>query len=154
MQGLGCDIKPQSNYQPPVSAKMGETTLLLCPKNECQQSVNVFCLCIIANARAALRHYAIIELSAAFLGENCWDNIATMSWKSASTEHQRLLAFLVGKFIACTASVRHNRTTDHLCRQKCFQHLHKAVQVSVNWVSTILGVASWKIYLRCDIIDQ
>ena len=58
---------------------MVETTSLLRPKNERQWSINDFWLCITANARAVLRHQAIIELSAAFLGENGLENIATMS---------------------------------------------------------------------------
>jgi len=56
MQGLRGDIKLSSNYQPPFYAKMIATTLLLCPKNERQQSVNDFWPCILEKARV-VRQY-------------------------------------------------------------------------------------------------
>jgi hypothetical protein len=42
-------------------------------------------------------HEAIITLSAAFLGKNGYDYIATMSQKGASMERQRLLAMYHGE---------------------------------------------------------
>jgi len=47
-------------------------------QNERQQSVNNFGPYTMENARAVRRHEAIIELSAAFLGDNGCDNITTM----------------------------------------------------------------------------
>jgi hypothetical protein len=69
-------------------------------------------------------------------------------------ECQRLLALHVEKFKAGVASLSHNRTSDHVSGQKCFQHSHNALQLSVNRVSTILGLAYSKINEQCDIIDQ
>jgi len=58
---------------------MAETTLLLSPKNERQRSVNDLWPCIMENPRALRRHDAISTLSAAFVGKNGCDYIATMS---------------------------------------------------------------------------
>jgi len=54
-------------------------TFLLCPKNERQQSINDFWPCILEIALAVRRRYAIIVLSATFLGKTSCNNIATMS---------------------------------------------------------------------------
>jgi len=56
-------------------------TSLLSPKHEGQRSVNDVWPCIMQNLRAVRQHEAIITLSAAFLGKNGCDYIATMSLK-------------------------------------------------------------------------
>jgi len=79
MNELCGDVTPQSRYWPPFKAKPVATTSLLCPKNELRWSINDFWPCSMDNPRAVLRHWAIIWLSASFLGQNgCYD-IATMS---------------------------------------------------------------------------
>jgi len=74
--------------------------------------------------------------------------------KWVSTERQRLLALHPGKCKGCTATLTHNWTIGHLTRQICFQrHHHYALNISVNGVSTILGLASWKLKRLCGNIN-
>jgi len=54
-------------------------TVLLCLKNERQQSVNNFWRCILEKAWGLRRRYPIIALSAASLGKNSCNDIATMA---------------------------------------------------------------------------
>jgi hypothetical protein len=58
---------------------MVATTLLPCPKNKGQQSVNNFRPCVMENATVVRRHWPIITLSAAFPGKNTYDKILTVS---------------------------------------------------------------------------
>jgi len=76
---------------------MVATTSLICPKNERQWNFNNVWPCTMENAMAGWHHLAIFELSAAILGENDCDNIATISSNGASTERQRLLALHLGQ---------------------------------------------------------
>jgi len=64
---------------------MFETALLLCPRNERRLSINDFWPRIIESASAVQQHCAMVELSAAFLGENGCDNLASISKQWAST---------------------------------------------------------------------
>ena len=109
------------------------TTSGLCPKHERQRSVNNFWPCIIENARAVWRHWTIIKLSATFLHKNGCEYIATMSYKCASMERQRLLALHLGKCKGCVATLTHNRTIGRLSRQKCLQQNCNHVPI---WAST------------------
>jgi hypothetical protein len=72
------------------------------------------------NPRAVRQHEAIIALSAAFLGKNGCDYIATVSLKWASTERQRLLAMQLGQSEGSAATSTYNRTIGCLSRPKCF----------------------------------
>ena len=85
IQGLRGDLELSLNCQPPFYPKMVATTSPLCPKNECQRSVNDFRHCIMEKARDVRRHRPIIELSADILGKNTSNKIVTMS----HTECQR-----------------------------------------------------------------
>jgi len=85
IQGLCGNIELSSNCRPPFYAKMVATTSPLCPKNERQRSVNDCWHCILQKAMVVRRHWPVIELSAAFLGNNTSDKIVTMS----HTERQR-----------------------------------------------------------------
>jgi hypothetical protein len=87
IQGLRGDIELLSNCRPPFYVKMVATTTPLCPKNECQRSVNNFWHCILEKARVVRQHWPIIELLAAFLGKNTSDKIVTMS------HHERQQSF-------------------------------------------------------------
>jgi hypothetical protein len=60
----------------------------------------------------------IIELSAAFLGNNSGGHSSTMSYKWASTECQRLCALDRGKCMGCTAMLPYNRAIGRLSRQR------------------------------------
>jgi len=53
--------------------------MLLCPKNACQRSVNNFCPYILENAWAVRQHETLIEISAAFQGNNGFNSITAMS---------------------------------------------------------------------------
>jgi len=79
MQGLHGGIKLSSNYRPPFYTKLIATTLLRCPRNECQQRVNDFWPCILENARVVRWHWSMIDLSAAFLRKNGYVKIVSMS---------------------------------------------------------------------------
>jgi len=108
-----------------------------CHENEHQWSVNNFWHCILDNPRAVRWHYSIILILAAFLGTNGWDNIAIISSKWMSKEHQQFLALHVGKGKDWSVTFGHNRTTSHLSRQKCMpQHCHWVQNLSVNGTST------------------
>ena len=108
--------------------------------------MNDFTPCILENASAGRRHQAIFELSATCLGEQCWDNIATMSQKWASTERQRLLALHPWQCKGCASTSRHNQTIGCLSRWKCFlRHHHCTLKITINGALTISGLAIWKI---------
>jgi len=79
MQVLRGDIELSSSYRPPFDAKMAPTTSLLCFKIERQRRVNDFWPCILERATVVRRHWLIIGLSAAILGENASSKIVTLS---------------------------------------------------------------------------
>jgi len=106
------------------------------------------------NPSAAWRYKAIVKLSAVFLGENRCDNIASMSETWFSTERQRLLALHLAKCNGSAATLSHNRSISGLSRHTWFRrHCHRALKMSINRASTIVGLASWKIKGLCDYID-
>ena len=63
---------------------MLSTTSSLCPKNECQRSVNDFRPSILENQGAMRQQRSTIVLLAAYLGKYSYDKIVTMS----QNEHQ------------------------------------------------------------------
>jgi len=64
----------------------------------------------------------------------------------SSTDHQPFLALHPGKRRCCMATSSHNQTIGCLSRQKCVWPLcHYSLKMSVNWVSSILGLPLWKI---------
>jgi len=79
MQGLCGDIDPELNYRPRFQATMLSTTSSLCPEKECQRSVNDFRHCILEGRMAMWLHWSIIELPAAFPGNNAYNKVVTMS---------------------------------------------------------------------------
>jgi hypothetical protein len=79
MEGLRGDIKQSSNQRPHFYASLVTTTSRLCPNNEHQRSFNDFWPCILENATVVWRHWPIIELLAAFQGQNAYYKIVTMS---------------------------------------------------------------------------
>ena len=116
------------------------TTSGLCPNHEHRWSVNYFWSGIMENARAAWRHWTIIEQSSAFQCQNDCDNFATMSYIWVSTERQRLLTLQLGKCKGCAATLTHNQTISRLSGQNCWwperNHVPKSAsteyQQSVN----------------------
>jgi hypothetical protein len=56
---------------------MQVTTLLLLPKNDCQQSVNNFWACMLHNQTPMQQYRPIIELSAGLMGQTASDDITT-----------------------------------------------------------------------------
>jgi hypothetical protein len=79
MQGLRGNIQLSLNYRPPFYPKMVPTTSQLCPKNECQRSVNDFWPQSLAKAWVVWRHWLLIDLSASVLGKNASVNLTTVS---------------------------------------------------------------------------
>jgi len=75
----------------------------------------------------------MITLSATFLGKNDFDNIVTMPWKWASTDHQRFQALHLRKSRVYVTTLIHNRTVGPLSRQKCLQQDRYHVS---KWAST------------------
>jgi len=57
----------------------------LCPKNECQRSVNDFSPSILENQGAMQLQWSIVALLAAFLGKYGYDKVVTRS----QNEHQQ-----------------------------------------------------------------
>jgi hypothetical protein len=92
----------------------------LCPEHERHRNVNDIWPCIKENARAAWRHWTIIELSAAFLPETACDNIGTMFCKWASIEPQQRLAMNLWKGISCAAILTLNQAIGSQSRRRSF----------------------------------
>jgi len=66
-------------------------------------------------------------------------------------ECQQLLALHLTKSMGSTATSTHNGTIGRFSRQKwSWQHRCYVVNMSINGVSTILGIASWIIKGLCD----
>jgi len=108
------------------------------------RALTIFGLASCITPRDARRHQLIIELSATFLGQNGCDINATISWKCASMEHQRVVALHLGKCKRHTAIIIHNHTISLLSRQKWLrQHRCYALSMSINAASSNLGLASW-----------
>jgi len=140
---------------------MPGVTSLLCPKDECQRSVNNFWHCVVENPRAVQRHCYIIVILAAILGKNAWDIIATLSYESVSMEPEPLLTFHVRKCKGCAATLTDSRTNSHLSwqqwlRQHRYYDVHLSIngvsmerQWSINWVSTIFCHAACTIQELC-----
>lgn len=89
MRGLGDHIIAWSNYRQPFQAKLLATTWPLCLKNNGQRSINDEWPRILHNRRSVWPREPIIEQSAAFLGKNTCNSIASMSYQWASTECRR-----------------------------------------------------------------
>jgi len=101
--------------------------------------------------RAAWQHWLIIKISSAFLGKNGCDNIPTMSYKWASTECQRLVAWHHGRSNGCAATLSHNRTNGSLSTQKRFRgHRHYTLIMSGTGASTFQGPALSNIKRLCN----
>jgi len=93
--------------------------------------------------RAAWQHQLIIEVSVAFLSKNGCDNSATMSETWAAMERQRLTALHLGTSKGCAVMLTHDRTIGRLSWQSWLrQHCCYVLYMSINGVSTILGLAS------------
>jgi hypothetical protein len=91
-------IHPPLNYRSPLQTNRCLTASSLCPKIECQQSVNDFRHWILECLPAMRLHWFTIERLAAFLGKNTYHKIISISEnehpqsvKGGSTERQWLL---------------------------------------------------------------
>ena len=73
---------------------MPVTILLPPPENEHQRSVNDFLSCILDNLRAVECRCPIFNVSAAFMGKNANDDIASASYNTVPTECQQFLSGL------------------------------------------------------------
>jgi hypothetical protein len=110
------------------------TTSLLCPENECQRSINDLRPSILENQWAMRPWWAIIILSAAFLGKYAYDKIVTMS---QNARQWNVNDFFPGLFNNLTGMVRRltpmnlsaafvgNNASDHI------------VSASYDWVPTV-----------------
>jgi len=67
------------------------TIFLPPPENEHQRIVYDFLSCIVDNLRVLERRYPIFNLSAAYVGINATDDIASASYNSAPTDRQQFL---------------------------------------------------------------
>jgi hypothetical protein len=82
--------------------------LLLPPKNERERSVKDFGACIVDNQSAMQRHCPIIVLSAALMGTNATDDIATISSLYAPVfnfTHTHAMSHSSDFFLACRSKV-------------------------------------------------
>jgi len=113
---------------------------------ERQQSVNECCCCILDNRWVVQRHLASVIILVACMGKNCGDYIVTTSKKWASTERQQFLVLHLGKSRGFGMACSHTHSLSHLGEQKCYERYRYYVpKIGVNGVSTIFGIASWKI---------
>jgi len=84
-------VIPDSTSRLPLMGKMVVTILLPPPKNDCPWSFKDFWSCILDNLWAMERRYPMFNSSAALLGKNSSDIIASSSYNSAPTERQQFL---------------------------------------------------------------
>ena len=133
------DIKLSSMFWPPLWEKMAATMSLPPPRNERQWSVNNFWSCIMDTQSTVHWDYPIINVSAAFMGNNASDDIITTSWKWASTELQQFFVLHLGQSKGYGKALTHNQHIGYLYRQKCdWQYRISLIQLSAHWASTIL----------------
>jgi len=133
MHGLRGDIELSSNYRPPFYTKMVATTLLLCPENERQRSINNFWPCILEKARVVRRHWHIIELSAAILGNNACSKIVTLS---QNERQQRVNDFWSCMLDHLTAMERRKPTMNSLAAFNGKNVSDDIASASYNWAPT------------------
>ena len=122
-------------HRPPLWAEILVTITLPTARNECQWSVNNFWSCILDNLRAMERRYPIINLSAALMGKNPSDDIASASCNWAPTERQqsrwRLSKLHGNELDHIVVGLCHMRSVFSTCPRI---HLHKyACIVSPIW---------------------
>ena len=154
IKGPCSEIDLYSHYWRPLLAKMLSTPSYLCPKNERQRSVNEFRPSNFVNVGAVRRPWCIIDLSAAFLGNNTFHNIVTVPKEWASTERQRFQALHLWISRGCETTLIYDWTIGRVSGQQCLRRLrHYALKMSVNGASTILCLASWNNKGLCDYLD-
>jgi len=119
LKALCIAVNPESVYRPRLWAKMLVTIQLLPPTNEHPRSVNNIWSCILNTLRAIEPHYPTINLSAAFMGKNAGDDIATTSKIWASTDGQQGLILHHGYSKRCASVLTHIQCIGRVYRQKC-----------------------------------
>jgi len=89
LNALCIGIDSKSMYRLPPCANMVVKLSLPPFKNERQQIVNVFRSCMVDNRRAIDGCYPNTYISAAFMGKNASDNIASASYSSVPRQRQQ-----------------------------------------------------------------
>ena len=88
-------------------------------------------------------HWPIISVSAAFMGKNACDEIATTSQKCSSPEHHQFLVLHLGQSKGYGKALTHNQLIGDLYGQKCYWRYRICLlQLSAHQASTILWVLS------------
>jgi len=120
------------------------TILLPPPKNDCELSVNDFSSCTLDNQRVMQLCQPIMIVSAAFMGRNAEDDIATACYTWASTRPQWILVLHHWHLMRCGSEFTQNQWIGCLSGQNCYQqYRYHLLRMSSNVASTIFGLASW-----------
>jgi len=129
-----------------VKAEKANNMLVAPSQNEHQRSIQDFLFYTFDNQWAALSPPAKVNLLLSIIGKKANDTLVAPSSKSVSTQRQQYLALHLGISKGYVATLTYNQTICRLARQKCFwQHRCFVLKMSITRVSTILGLASWKI---------
>jgi len=94
------------------------TSLRPC-NNEHQQSINDFWSCIKDTQSALHWRKPIINVSAACMGNNASDHMATISQQRASTERQEFIVLHIGQSEGYGTALTHNQLIGCLHWQRC-----------------------------------
>jgi len=148
------DINLQSKCWPPLCEKMVSRISLRPHENRRQWSVHYFWSCIMDTQSTVHWHWPIINVSAAIMGKNASDDIATTSYKWASREHQQFFVLSFGQTKGYGKALTHNQLISCLYGQKSYwQCRYHLLKMSVPGASMIFGLASWTLKALCIAID-
>jgi hypothetical protein len=86
-----------------------------------------------------------------------WKKQMTQSLSHPNNEHQRSVNEFgpcVMKYpVGCAVTVRHNQTIGRHCiEQSWWQHFYYVLKMSINRVSTMFGLAYWKLLGLCGVV--
>jgi len=119
-------------------------------ENKRQWSVNNCWSCILGNLGCDRLPTVIQESLAAIIGKTDCDTLPAPSWKWASMEHQQCLVVYLGYYGVRQVANSHNGIIGCLYRQKRKRHAPCPILIMcINGVSTIVGLPSWLITVRC-----
>jgi hypothetical protein len=123
---------------------------------EHHQSTNKFGCCNLYNPRAVLFYLPIIKVLATFRGNMVRVNVTTpenerqQSINRVSSEHQQSWVWHLVYSKGCATACTQNQHNGSRYEEKRLSHGHiPSLKISVNRVSTILGVASCMIHGLC-----
>jgi len=112
------------------------------PENEGQWSVNDVWSGIFGNLTGDWLQIPINAVLATIWGKNNSNMLSAPSWKWASMEHQRFLVWHLGQSKCCFVAIIHILSNGSLFNWQSTWHIcYPIMKMSVNWASTMFGVA-------------